>query len=338
MEFIPTSEITGPVISQLGAVVGRKHIVWSDSLKTALVVLAGVCGGVLVANTAIAAAPRPYDWSGFYVGVNLGGSFGRSDTNYTIAGVPFGSTSQRLDGILGGGQGGYNWQTGPWLLGWETDIQGTSQHGSSSLIDFIPGTPGTPDIPATPGTPGTPGTPAIPCVYEDGPTTPCLPGTGIAATPGTPGTPGTPAIPGIPGKPAVTGLITYKNSLPWFGTFRGRIGVMPAQFGVMPAQHWLVYATGGLAYGEVTTNETLTVGGMSVGLSSSPTKLGWTVGGGVEAALWNNWTAKFEYLYIDFGTINDTLIGIAPIMPIVTSSHVTDNIVRLGINWRFGGP
>ena len=66
--------------------------------------------------------------------------------------------------------------------------------------------------------------------------------------------------------------------------------------------------------------------------------MGWTVGAGVEAALWSNWTAKLEYLYIDFGTVNDALIGIAPITPIVTSSRVTDQIVRVGLNYRFGGP
>ena len=43
-----------------------------------------------------------YDWTGFYVGANLGWSFGRARTDFSIAGVPFSSTSQRMDGILGG--------------------------------------------------------------------------------------------------------------------------------------------------------------------------------------------------------------------------------------------
>jgi len=65
--------------------------------------------------------------------------------------------------------------------------------------------------------------------------------------------------------------------------------------------------------------------------------VGWTVGGGVEAALWGNWTGKLEYLYIDFGTFNNALIGIVPITPVATSSRVTDQIVRVGLNYRFGG-
>ena len=79
-----------------------------------------------------------YNWTGFYVGANLGGSFGRSSTDYTIAGVPFGSTSQRMDGVVGGLQAGYNWQRGRGVFGWEADIQATSQRGSSTLTDFIP--------------------------------------------------------------------------------------------------------------------------------------------------------------------------------------------------------
>jgi outer membrane immunogenic protein len=241
-----------------------------------------------------------YNWTGFYVGANLGWSFGRSRTDVTIAGVPFASTSQRMDGILGGLQAGYNWQSGRAVFGLETDIQATDQKGSSSIVDFIPGTPGTP---------------AIPCILFDPPAPACIIGTGI------------PAVPGIP---AITGIATYQNKLPWFGTFRGRLGFTPAD-------RWLLYVTGGLAYGEVTTSETLNVNGAVVAFSTDRTRVGWTVGGGVEAALWGNWTGKLEYLYIDFGTFNNALIGIAPITPVATSSRVTDQIVRVGLNYRFGG-
>ena len=230
-----------------------------------------------------------YDWTGFYVGANLGWSFGRSSTDYIIAGLPFGSTSQRMDGILGGLQAGYNWQNGRGVFGLEADIQATAQKGSSSLIDFIPG---------------------IPCINQDGPFTPCILGTGI---------------------PAITGLINHQNKLPWFGTFRGRIGFTPAE-------RWLVYATGGLAYGEVDTVDSLTMGGTSVTLGTNTIRWGWTVGAGIEAAIRDGWTAKLEFLYIDFGNVADALVGIAPITPIATSSHVTDNIVRIGVNYRWGGP
>jgi outer membrane immunogenic protein len=302
-------------------------------LSLGSVILLGLHGAVSPAAAGPAAKPATsafnafvvtaYDWTGFYAGANLGGSFGRTSTDFAIAGLPFGATSQRMDGVLGGLQAGYNWQRGRGLLGWEADIQATSQRARSSLTDFIPGTPGTPGTPDIPGTPGNPG---VPCIFIDGPNTPCQPGTGIPATPGTPPIPGTPAIPGIP---AVTGVVTYQNKLPWFGTFRGRIGFTPAD-------RWLVYATGGLAYGEVSTTETLNVNGANTFMSSTALRLGWTAGAGIEAVIANSWTVKFEYLYIDFGSVTDTLTGIAPITPVATHSHVTDNIVRIGFNYGFG--
>ena len=86
------------------------------------------------------------------------------------------------------------------------------------------------------------------------------------------------------------------------------------------------------------TVDSLTVGGASVVLNTNAIRLGWTVGGGVEAAIRDGWTAKIEYLYIDLGSVANTLVGIAPITPIATRSHVTDNIVRVGVNYRWGGP
>jgi len=86
--------------------------------------IAAVAFGALTAATPVVAAdmalkappPAPSDpWAGWYIGANVGGSFGRAtDTSTYAGGVPFGATSSRLDGILGGGQIGYNWQSGSW--------------------------------------------------------------------------------------------------------------------------------------------------------------------------------------------------------------------------------
>jgi outer membrane immunogenic protein len=72
--------------------------------------------------------------------------------------------------------------------------------------------------------------------------------------------------------------------------------------------------------------------------SSSATHTGWTIGAGIEAALGGRWT---EYLYVDLGTVS----GGPFVTPIVApsgalligsfSSHVTDNILRVGVNYRF---
>jgi outer membrane immunogenic protein len=244
-------------------------------------------------SRAPAMAPA-YDWTGFYVGANLGWSFGRASTDWTVAGAAAGSTSHNMDGILGGLQAGYNWQSGNWLFGLETDIQATGQKGTSSISA------------------STPGTPAIPCILFDPPAPACVPGTGIPAVPG------------------VTGVAISEEKLPWFGTVRARLGWTPAD-------RWLVYATGGFAYGEVESNATMSSGATSVTVSRNTVRGGWTAGAGIETALWDNWTAKFEYLHIDLGHVANSYAGVAPFAPITTNSHVTDDIVRVGVNYRFGG-
>lgn len=76
-----------------------------------------------------------YNWSGFYIGGNIGYSWGRSsDTSSFTNGA--GTTlftnvdSTNLDGIVGGAQAGYNWQVQNWVWGLEGDIQGTGERGT----------------------------------------------------------------------------------------------------------------------------------------------------------------------------------------------------------------
>jgi outer membrane immunogenic protein len=122
----------------------------------------------------------------------------------------------------------------------------------------------------------------------------------------------------------------------------------------------LLYATGGLALAEV---DSTFAGGLSGGgplatVRSNPLKVGFAVGGGVEGALDNNWSAKLEALYVDLGTYDTGLASFTnttvafqiparmELTQITTTtttsdsfhSHVTDFIVRLGLNYRFGGP
>ena len=50
--------------------------------------------------------------------------------------------------------------------------------------------------------------------------------------------------------------------------------------------------------------------------TASETRTGWTVGGGIEWAFWNNWSMKAEYNYYDFGTSSVTLVGTFAGVPI----------------------
>src|SRR4051812_29889795 len=73
-----------------------------------------------------------YNWTGFYAGLNGGYSWGRSRAT-AVPATPFGvAIGHDVDGGLGGGQIGYNWQLDrTWVLGLEADIQGTGERGRS---------------------------------------------------------------------------------------------------------------------------------------------------------------------------------------------------------------
>jgi outer membrane immunogenic protein len=267
-----------------------------------------------------AMAPVIFSWTGFYVGGNFGYSWGRADTDFTettsatvvtqvfrTAGpnlistttttVPavtaVGSSRTNLNGVIGGGQFGYNWQNGSMVYGFEADLQATGERGGDTI-----------------------------CITA-----------------------------GCP----VGGIFSSEDyKLKWLATVRGRVGVAVAP-------KWLLYATGGLALGEVESNFSGgLVGGPIATLSSNTTRAGFAVGGGVETALDNNWSAKFEALYVDlgsfdtaFGGVTNTTVTNALNTPqqgfntVTTTTatttggfhtHVTDLILRVGLNYRFGGP
>jgi outer membrane immunogenic protein len=243
-------------------------------------------------SKAPAIAPVIYSWTGFYVGGNFGYSWGKANSDFTN--TPIGglattrSSSQNLNGALGGGQIGFNWQTNAFVWGVEADFQGTDQRKSLFNIDRNPA-----DIAAAG----------------------FLPGQAIVSN--------------------------FDQRLKWFGTARGRIGYLPDP-------RWLVYATGGFAYGRVDSNLTsIDPDGDAVGARWSENRTGWVVGAGVEAALFDNWTWKLEYLHVDLGrggSVNSSLAGLGGgmflpagtvVANLAINTRLTDEIVRLGANYRF---
>jgi outer membrane immunogenic protein len=241
----------------------------------------------------------PFSWAGAYVGGNVGYGWASdpvslTDTTVTTsrishdADVPdatfvtgpttitSGSASGGVNpnGVIGGVQGGYNWQSGMFVYGLEADFQGSGQNGSATI------------------------------------------GSGIA---------------------------TAGYKLPWFGTFRGRIGFTPDP-------RWLVYATGGLAVAQI--DESVSEGpAPGLAISGNSVRAGFAVGGGVETAVTEHWSIKAEYLFMGFGTlglngtgapvVTDTFAGprIETITTATTtanlSARITDNVVRVGANYRF---
>jgi outer membrane immunogenic protein len=107
--------------------------------------MAAACAA-MAASPAIAAdmllkAPPPapvYNWTGFYAGANVGYSWGISDPNVNFFDasafiIASSDHSFNIDGVIGGGQAGFNWQTGNWVWGAEADIQGSGQRGTGNF-------------------------------------------------------------------------------------------------------------------------------------------------------------------------------------------------------------
>ena len=240
------------------------------------------------------------NWTGFYIGINGGYSWGKAGRELSffnpltgiqiIPPVGSGATSDsNLNGGLFGGQLGYNWQSGNWVFGFETDAQWTGQRGTASRLCGV--------LATAAGA--------------------CLPGVALGTS------------------------AAVEQHLDWFGTFRGRAGVL-----VTPST--LLYVTGGAAYGSLNTDITVTsitpLGlPVSVTRSGDSSKFGWTIGGGIESKLsmfGNNWSGKLEYLYMDLGTVESTTgIGTGVLIGTNLSTRVTDSIFRAGINYHFSaGP
>ena len=253
---------------------------------------------VLIASSTCSLA-QSAQWSGFYIGGNVGKAWGKSNfvstfgcpagggcfysnpVNLEAVGLA-GTGSANDDNWTGGGQVGFNWQSGVVVWGVEADFQ------SFSL--------------------------------------------GITRTVSGP----------FPANMTSYNVTTGYNT-DWLFTARGRLG-----WTVTPTV--LLYATGGVALTDLQVSnqfvdDAANFGGVNTfGTSSaSSTRTGWTVGGGLEVALGNNWTAKGEYLYLDFGSAGTTVAGVTntgiPLLNLnrltTVGGDLTARIVRFGLNYRF---
>jgi outer membrane immunogenic protein len=119
------------------------------------------------------------------------------------------------------------------------------------------------------------------------------------------------------GAPFSGGCQTASNFL---GTVRGRVGYA--------FDRVLVFGTAGGAFANVQA-------GLPTPLTSVSTQAGWTAGGGVEYGITDYLTAKIEYLYVG---LQDTTCGPAICGGAVnTTIKLNENVVRGGLNFKFGG-
>ena len=285
-----------------------------------------VSTSAFAADMPLKAPPAPvpiYDWTGFYFGGNVGYGWGRAPTDVNVPAIPdfdavtIGLTTvfipvpgasfsdpNKMNGINGGVQLGYNAQFGKLVVGVETDWQGVAGHaGAMDASSYDTG------------------------LITLGPLF-AIEHSGTLTT-------------------------QYQAKIDWFGTARGRVGYAADQF--------LFFATGGLAYGRVAVSGTNSFADTDVvcvpgcfsfsstgatGFGASRTNAGWALGGGVEGAFlpMSRWTWKAEYLHVDLGSL-DTIVAPAigaisvGVPPAVTMhTHFSDDILRVGVNYRFEVP
>ena len=233
---------------------------------------ASVSAADLAVRMPVKAAPPPpvvWSWAGPYIGINLGVAWNHAkftDVGDPVLGdfaFPAGTTfwSPNKAGFTGGGQIGYNLQSGNLVYGLEADLNGVDSKTTNNINSphYI---------------------------------------TGVTAT----------------------------TKLEWMATVRARAGMT-----VLPQT--LIYVTGGAAFAHFNDSWS-PIAAPQDSFSSSKTRAGWTVGGGVEYMLARNWTAKIEGLYADFGS--STVAGQSAFLS-TYRSHFAHEVatVRGGLNWKW---
>jgi outer membrane immunogenic protein len=94
----------------------------------ALVVAAPAIAADMPPNARPMVTPALFNWTGFYIGANVGGTWFSDNASYFQPATP--------GRVIGGGQAGANWQTGMFVLGVEADIDGRHLDGNGSFFPF----------------------------------------------------------------------------------------------------------------------------------------------------------------------------------------------------------
>jgi iron complex outermembrane recepter protein len=291
-----------------------------------------------------APTPPTWTWAGLYLGVNVGYGWGKSSTDTVFSDATTGAsllatvTSAALKGVIFGGQAGFNWQSGPWVVGIEGDAQQGKQRGQATTFNCAGATCNS----------------AASAFGLDAPVTASMAQRlewfrTLRARLGRSLTPDFMVY--VTGGLAVGRINTS-------GTISGSSltvtqGVTPSvihsvEQTVMPG----VGGGGGDDEDQVSADipvetpvdipvnipfVTASINPVSSQFTSHTTKVGWAIGAGAEVRLGGNWTGKVEYLYLDFGNVSTiaSLPTNSTPLAINFDSRVTDHVVRVGVNYKF---
>lgn len=112
----------------------------------------------------------------------------------------------------------------------------------------------------------------------------------------------------------------------WYGMITGRLGWAAWD-------RTLLYVKGGAAFLPVETFHTATA--VPITGTTSDDIATWTVGAGIEWALWQNWSLKAEYMFIGIDKVYSPVFFPGPVFNDVDVGGI--HTAKLGLNWRFGG-
>jgi outer membrane immunogenic protein len=262
--------------------------------------------GLLTAQGAFAAdmpvkarpmAPAAYNWTGFYIGGNVGGGWGTTNIGYVAndpgSAAAFGSngtpnvSSVKTSGVLGGIQVGYNWQFAPtWVAGLEADFDWSGLKNSGTTGNFF--------------------------VTGAGP---------FAAT-------AKERIEWFGTARARLGYLPMNNFLTFVtgGLAYGRVNQSTAYINNSGVNITFVGPP----------NLNCPPASTCLAGSSSTTAVGWTAGGGFEYAIAPKWTVKGEYLYVSLAGSAVTETQSASASSINANFGRTNfNVARVGVNYRY---
>jgi outer membrane immunogenic protein len=119
------------------------------------------------------------------------------------------------------------------------------------------------------------------------------------------------------------------------GSVRGRLG--------WAINRVLLYGTGGVGFGDCkATTIAIRDGVGSASFDKRKTRVGWTVGAGVEYALpfFSHWTIRAEYRYADLGSINLSFPGATigsgiTVLPYNAKADFRTHAAIFGVNFKF---
>jgi outer membrane immunogenic protein len=217
-------------------------------------------------SKAPAFAAPVYDWTGVYFGVFGGGGYGNHNINNALGntGNADFTANYSSTGGVAGGELGYNWQSGIYVVGIEGDLfwSGIKGNDASAIAAGV------------------------------------YPLTSVDA-----------------------------DNLRWGGTIRARGG--------FTIDRWLMFFTGGYAFGDIDHTNTDAVGGVD---RFTVHANGLTAGAGFAYALTNNVIGKFEYRYYNFNGYNRPGTPLTPNGQLPYTTESTYSVVTIGLDFKFGSP